>query len=159
MPRCPLGILSFFPFASLSLPLSIPAGPCVLHLSAGLGRRLDREDAGRYWDVKVTRAGCHPSLRFPLSSSIIDPLNQTPLHTGETFPSVRVCEMARSRLLLSVRYLLLHRPAESSALWDTRCVCYIGDHKRCCVVYWLVRSLSTSTGMVMVKRRLQPARV
>lgn len=125
MSCCPLDILSFFPLLSRSLALSTLAGPCVLHLSAGLGRRLDREDAGRYWDVKVTRAGCHPSQRFPLSSSIIEPLNQTPLHTGETFPSACVCVRRFGQGYSSLSVIYSYTAQRTWALYRTQSVCVI----------------------------------
>ncbi len=120
MSSCPPFILLFPPLVSFSLSLFIPASGCVLHLSAQLGGSWTERMLGY---VKVTRASCHPSLRFPLSSSIIEPLNQAPLHTGDV--SERVCGTLRSRLHFSFGYLLFHRPAELTTLLDAKCVCVI----------------------------------
>lgn len=110
---CPpvLRLSSFSLLWFLSLSLFIWAGECVLHLSAELGGSWTERMLGY---VKVTRASCHPSLRFPLSSSIIEPLNQAPLHTGDV--SERARGTPRSRLPFSFGYLLFHRPAELTTL-------------------------------------------
>lgn len=114
--------LSFFSLLCFSFSLSLFI-LAVLHLSAELGGSWTERMLGY---VKVTRASCHPSLRFPLSSSIIEPLNQATLHTGDMSECVCVRVCAR-RYGQGYSFLSVIYSSTAQRSWPLY---------RTCVLYW-----------------------
>lgn len=142
--------LSFFSLLLFSLTLPLYPGwrMCFASVSR-IGRQLDREDAG-ICEGDYSELSSITEVSFKLIHNRA-PQSSSPSHRRH----VRVCVRARvcvrdGAVKVTLFFLLFTLPPPSGLDHFIGRVCYIGDHKRC-VVYWLVQSLRTLTGAVIMK--------